>query len=964
MNLKKSFRVNKINSKGKLDGKSLLIVILTVATLCISVLNVSASISPPLVEMDLEAGEEYTFTTNVTIPGILQKVDVVFAFDLTFSMEKYDILSTAKNETEQIMNTLITSYPGVNFTFGVMSHMDYPDFYSSCGYSAPYGTSGDYAYSLDQPLTNDPTAVNTTINGLSLGSDGSADAPEDYTRIFYESYNDSTNIGWRTDATKLLVNFGDNVPHDCNLKEGVTSGTWSTGNDPGPDEDMSTQEDNLDLQSVLATMNSSNITLIEGHTTFANNNYWTYWTGITGGSVHIISSSNFVDKVINAITGELTNLKVYDLQLKVTTQGYEDWLTLVDPSSYAEVPKGTSVIFNETICVPEGTPSGFHEFNVSAVDADGVNYGNQTNKINVNEPPTANDDSVITKEDTSIWINVTANDTDSDGTLDLSTVNITDGPYDGIATINTTTGEIQYTPDTNFYGTDSFTYTVDDDDGATSNTATVTIIVGGVNDPPVITTEDDATAVEDELYSVDYDATDNDLDILTWSLVTNAGFLSIDPDTGVLSGTPENSHVGSYYVNVSVDDGNGGSDFSNFTLVVSNVNDPPNAPSNPNPGNGNTGVDLSPVLSVNVSDPDGDILNVSFYDGSDNLIGIDIGVASGDIASVSWSSLSYLSMYSWYAVANDSEFENKSDTWSFTTKKKQSQDRSNGKNNPPIADASASETFGFLEEMINFDGSLSSDDGHIINFTWDFGDGATGYGETTTHNYSDIGTYTVTLTVTDDDDKKDTDEVTVTIAIANSPITIITTEGTTTGDVNKEYTYTVNSTDSDSNDTVIYTFDWGDETNTISSVLSRNTSFNTTHSWSKYGIYTVTITAEDGIGSQDSETITVYIDVLPIDGEIRGYLVDEDSDDTYDSFNNTDTGEQTDVEKENNTYLIDSSGNNKWDYAYNPETGLSTYYEYVYQKYYNIYQQSTPGFELVFLLATMALVLIIMRRRR
>jgi len=146
--------------------------------------------------------------------------------------------------------------------------------------------------------------------------------------------------------------------------------------------------------------------------------------------------------------------------------------------------------------------------------------------------------------------------------------------------------------------------------------------------------------------------------------------------------------------------------------------------------------------------------------------------------------------------------------------------------------------------------------------------------------------------------------------------------------------------------------------------LSRNTSFNTTHSWSKYGIYTVTITAEDRIGSQDSETITVYIDVLPIDGDIKGYLVDEDSDNTYDSFNNTDTGEQTDVEKENNTYLIDSSGNSKWDHVYNPETGLSTYYDYVYQKYYNIYQQSTPGFELVSLLAMMALVLIIMRRRR
>jgi len=238
MNLKKSFRVNNINLKSILDRKSLLIVIFTVATLCISVLNVSASISPSLVEMDLEAGEEYTVTTNVTIPVTLQKADVVFAFDLSFSMANF--FNTTKLKTEQVMNTLITSYPGINFTFGVMSHMDYPDFYSSCGYSAPYGSSGGYAYSLDQSLTGNITAITTTINSFILGDDEHADAPEDYTRIFYESYNDS-NIGWRTNATKLLVNFGDNVPHDCNLKEGVAAGTWSTGNDPGPDEIMDTK---------------------------------------------------------------------------------------------------------------------------------------------------------------------------------------------------------------------------------------------------------------------------------------------------------------------------------------------------------------------------------------------------------------------------------------------------------------------------------------------------------------------------------------------------------------------------------------------------------------------------------------------------------------------------------------------------------------------------------------------------
>jgi hypothetical protein len=84
----------------------------------------------------------------------------------------------------------------------------------------------------------------------------------------------------------------------------------------------------------------------------------------------------------------------------------------------------------------------------------------------------------------------------------------------------------------------------------------------------VITTVDDTTAVEDELYSVDYESTDVDGGTPTWSLKTNATFLSIVPETGVLSGTPTNADVRSYYVNVSVSDGNGGSDYSNFTLTV------------------------------------------------------------------------------------------------------------------------------------------------------------------------------------------------------------------------------------------------------------------------------------------------------------------------------------------------------------------------------------------------------------
>jgi PKD repeat protein len=50
-----------------------------------------------------------------------------------------------------------------------------------------------------------------------------------------------------------------------------------------------------------------------------------------------------------------------------------------------------------------------------------------------------------------------------------------------------------------------------------------------------------------------------------------------------------------------------------------------------------------------------------------------------------------------------------------------------------------------------FNGSDSYDpDGEIVSWKWDFGDGNTSSGVTTSHHYGDNGTYTVTLTVTDD----------------------------------------------------------------------------------------------------------------------------------------------------------------------------------------------------------------------
>ena len=64
-------------------------------------------------------------------------------------------------------------------------------------------------------------------------------------------------------------------------------------------------------------------------------------------------------------------------------------------------------------------------------------------------------------------------------------------------------------------------------------------------------------------------------------------------------------------------------------------------------------------------------------------------------------------------------------------------------------------------------GTSSDSDGTITNYAWDFGDGTTGSGLTTSHAYAAANTYQVTLTVTDDDSA--TNALTQPVTVSSPP---------------------------------------------------------------------------------------------------------------------------------------------------------------------------------------------------
>ena len=131
----------------------------------------------------------------------------------------------------------------------------------------------------------------------------------------------------------------------------------------------------------------------------------------------------------------------------------------------------------------ESAPGPF-AITVTATDAGSLldTQNITVNVTNVNEAPTAGDDTATTPENTAVTTgNVLGNDSDAESVLNAGSITAFDAvSVNGGTVVNNSDGTFTYTPAPNFTGTDTFTYTVSD--GVLTDTATVTITVT----PPVV----------------------------------------------------------------------------------------------------------------------------------------------------------------------------------------------------------------------------------------------------------------------------------------------------------------------------------------------------------------------------------------------------------------------------------------------------------------------------------------------
>ena len=247
-------------------------------------------------------------------------------------------------------------------------------------------------------------------------------------------------------------------------------------------------------------------------------------------------------------------------------------------------------------------------FNVNDGTVDGVPVTVLITVTAVNDPPTANDESVTIQEDTLASITLSGSDTDGDEL----TYHIVKGPSQG--KLSGKAPNLTYTPNANYHGSDSFTFKVKDAK-VESAAATVSIKLKPVNDPPTASytgaiireqtpraNNARVTTQEDKPVSITLTGSDDDGDLLSYQIVKC-------PLNGNLSGkapkityTPNPDFNGSDKFTFKVSDDTADSGIATVSITVTAVNDPPSAKDD-----SATTQEDKPILKIDVLANDTDI---------------------------------------------------------------------------------------------------------------------------------------------------------------------------------------------------------------------------------------------------------------------------------------------------------------------------------------------------------------------
>ncbi len=285
-----------------------------------------------------------------------------------------------------------------------------------------------------------------------------------------------------------------------------------------------------------------------------------------------------------------------------------------------------------------------------------------------------------------------------------------------------------------------------------------------------------------------------------------------------------------------------------MTLNINYANAPPGVPSTPSgPISGNIGT--SYTYSTSAADSSGLSVKYTFDWGDGTNFTSNLVTPGTSVrASHTWSSNG---VYQVKAKATDSS--NAPSAWSSPLTVKIAA------NNPPNAPAKPSGlASGIAGSIYSYYTSATDPDGNPVKYTFDWGDGITsttslvnsGKSAIASHTWNVSGTYQVRANATDSSGASSglSSPLTVKISPNTPPNQPIVPVGLSMG--RKQLTYTYISYTKDLNgDQVMYTFDWGDKTTSVTSLVNSGKSVSASHKWSSAGTYQVRAMATDSKGA-------------------------------------------------------------------------------------------------------------------
>jgi uncharacterized repeat protein (TIGR01451 family) len=270
-----------------------------------------SGVDPSSYAATLTSGSSVTITKTVHTPAIPPRVDILFLADTTGSMGP--TIANVQSNASTIMSDVRSAQPDTEF--GAANYRD-------------FNCTDPFAYQLNQAITTSTTDTQNGINAWTIG-DG-CDTPEAQVNALYTLATDP-GTGFRSNATRVVVWFGD-----------------SSGHDPSGGHTLTDAINALVAANIIVIAIPVNSGEGDG---LDSTGQATAVASATGGQVLPAATP---DQVSNAILSGLSNLPV----TVTPSPSCDSGLSASYDASSKTVTSGSDATFDETLSVAPNAPDG------------------------------------------------------------------------------------------------------------------------------------------------------------------------------------------------------------------------------------------------------------------------------------------------------------------------------------------------------------------------------------------------------------------------------------------------------------------------------------------------------------------------------------------------------------------------------------------------------------------------------